>query len=186
MTYTKLDPQTVSDFSMLIAPNDFPTLDPGHMCVSVPNAPSSTRAGSNATLQIMYVAGFDTPGNNDTFYACADIKFVPADQFTIRIPCFNATEENSIEDVDGPSGHDSAEEERHKKALSGGAIAGIVVGVVAFVVFLLAAAGLWYRERKQKNRLRRQQASLRGVKWNEAEAVKDSASQSGIGMQNLS
>lgn len=66
-------------------------MDPGHTCIPITDSPDSVTAGDYATLQIMYIADFDTP-ENQTFYACADIKFVETDAFDVAIPCFNATE----------------------------------------------------------------------------------------------
>jgi hypothetical protein len=175
------DPRSLSNFDLLIGPERFSELDIGHTCVDIPNPPSSIQSGANATLQMMYIADFDSP-QNQTFYACADITYVRREAFTTRIPCFNATEDDggavhtpTPTPTPSPSG----------SGLSGGAIAGIVVGVVIGVAIFAAAAFWMYRERKQKNRLLRQQATARGVKWSEEQPPKDSASQGSIRMQNL-
>lgn len=190
----------------------------GHTCVPVSDAPDSVTSGDFATLQIKYIADFDTP-DNQTFYACADIKFVEVEAFDIAVPCFNATESDDDDgagpdwdyhDQDGddnesdssstaaaPSSTSSAnasEDESNEGAtdggksssgLSGGAIAGIVVGSVAGVGLIAAAALFLYRRKQQKQRLARQQASARGVEWGE-QAGKGSVSTSSVRMQNLS
>jgi hypothetical protein len=123
----------------------------GHTCVNLANPPSSVKAGSNATLQIKYVASFDKP-DKETFYACADITYVEFSKFKDKVPCFNATEPSSGKQTDS-------------SALSGGAIAGIVVGVVVGVGLVAAAALLIYRRKQKRLLILRQQNSARGVKW---------------------
>ncbi|KAM5383498.1 hypothetical protein ACJZ2D_001947 [Fusarium nematophilum] len=66
------DPKSNSDFETLIEADWFRSIDPGHTCVQVPDAPGDVSPGDNATLQIKYIATFDNP-ENETFYACADI-----------------------------------------------------------------------------------------------------------------
>lgn len=91
------DPKSNSDFNTLIDAKSFREIDPGHTCVPVSDAPDSVTAGDKATLQIKYIADFDKPVN-ETFYACADIRFVETASFKVAVPCFNATEP---EDSDG-------------------------------------------------------------------------------------
>ena len=180
------DPRSQFDFTTL---RQFPIdeIDPGHTCVPVPDPPSGTAPGTNATLQLRYVADFDNP-NNQTFYACADITYVSAAEVDFDdIPCFNAT---SPTDVPAPTttgiptnlpGHDddgpplSTGRPSPGKSLSGGAIAGIVIGSLVGVALIIGLALLFYRERKRKNRLIRQRDSGRGVAWVE-EPAKDSTS----------
>lgn len=97
---SSLDPQSNDDFTTLIDAEHFREMDVGHTCVPISNAPTSVSPGENATLQIRYTANFDNP-QNETFYACADITFVEARQFTFTVPCFNATEP---ENEDGAGG----------------------------------------------------------------------------------
>jgi hypothetical protein len=182
-----IDPRSNSDFDTIITPEQIKELDEGHTCVPIPDAPSGTAAGSNATLQILYTAEFDTP-QNQTFYACADITYVQAADFSTTIPCFNATEESGAtfnHTVPTSTAEASALASKSGGGLSGGAIAGIVIGVVAGVGLLLAAGVLLYRERKQKNRLLRQRDSVRQVKDTDVPG-KDSTSQNSIQLKNLS
>jgi hypothetical protein len=159
--------------------------------VSLLDSPSSIGVGSNATLQIMYIADFDSP-ENQTFYACADIIYVEAADFNIQIPCFNATESDgtSSSHTAAPTSSTTSTAVPAQSGsgfshdLSGGAIAGIVVGVV--VGILVAASLLLYRERKQKNRLRRQLRSVRQGNGLDGQSGKDSISQGSIKLQNLS
>lgn len=174
-------------------------LDRGHTCVNVEDAPSSIKAGANATLQIKYIADFDTP-DNETFYACADITFVELTDFNVAIPCFNATE--PADDSDSDSDHSDTETDSDESdsessgtpssdggsssGLSGGAIAGIVVGSVAGVGLFAAAGFLIYRRKQQRLRNLRLQHSSRGVDWTaQPGKPKDSISNSSVRMQNL-
>ena len=171
------DPTSNDDFTTLIEEHSISDLDPGHTCVDLSDLPSSPSAGDNATLQIIYRADWDAP-HNQTFYACADIVFVEASQFTFNIPCFNATEpgEDDIEagatasanptathtSTSGSSGSsdnsndsddsDDSSNSGGSKKLSGGAIAGIVVGSVVGVIMIAVGALLLWRRKKQQRR----------------------------------
>ncbi|TQV94871.1 GPI anchored protein [Cordyceps javanica] len=203
------DPRSNSDFTQLIDMETFRDIKLGHTCVTLPRPASSVHAGTNATLQIKYIADFDKP-ENQTFYACSDITYVELSDFKERIPCFNATQESppgtylpgapksgsgsssggsaasatpspsssSTSSTSGTSGNGGK-----KTGLSGGAIAGIVIGSLAGVGLLAAAALLIFRRRKQRLRLLRQQNSERG-KW-AAGGGRDSQSQGSVRMNNL-
>ncbi|KXH64266.1 hypothetical protein CSAL01_13372 [Colletotrichum salicis] len=189
------DPISNSDFTTLIEERSVSDLNPGHTCVNVPNPPSSVAAGSNATLQIIYRADWDAP-HNQTFYACADITYVEAATFNTRIPCFNATEpgEDDIAATASPSASStnaasnsgSGSGSSGSKKLSGGAIAGIVIGAVAGVGLLIGAALFFYRKSQQKKRnsrlARMEENAKRSEHYN---AGKDSTSQNSIKMNNL-
>ncbi|RSL89022.1 hypothetical protein CEP51_001417 [Fusarium floridanum] len=210
------NPKLDADFTTLIDPEEFKSIDPGHTCMSVPDPPSSVSAGDNATLQIKYIASFDTP-HNQTFYACADITFVELLDFDEYVPCFNATtpEEDYDKDGDGDPHHDDDDEDEDndkdnedddddddnnessgsesgssdKKSgssgLSGGAIAGIVIGAIAGVALIAAAAFFLYRRKSRKEAALRQQQSARGVNW-EDQPPKTSQSTGDVRMDNLS
>ncbi|KAH7264360.1 hypothetical protein B0J15DRAFT_524497 [Fusarium solani] len=208
------NPKSNADFTTLIDPEEFKSIDPGHTCMSVPDPPSSVSAGDNATLQIKYIASFDTP-HNQTFYACADITFVELLDFDEYIPCFNATkpEEDYDKDKDGDPHHDDDDDDdednndnddndddknessgsqsgsSNKKSgssgLSGGAIAGIVIGAVAGVALIGAAAFFLYRRKSRHQAALRQQQSARGVNW-EDQPPKTSQSTGDVRMDNLS
>ncbi|KAF4446860.1 hypothetical protein F53441_9564 [Fusarium austroafricanum] len=160
------DPTSNDDFETLIQEKSISDLNPGHTCVKVPDAPSKVSAGDNATLQIIYRADWDAP-HNQTFYACADITFVPKAEFKFEIPCFNATEPGDDDKkagaTVGPSptathatlSTESSEADSKSsgsKKLSGGAIAGIVVGTIAGVVMIAGAALFLWRRREQAKR----------------------------------
>lgn len=129
----------------------------------MPNPPSNIVSGSNATLQIQYVSTFDT-SRNQTFYACSDITYVPLNQFTTDIPCFNV----SVEDPDvtsskiggatttstGTSTAQATAETSNNGGPPGGAIAGIVIGTV--VGASLAFGALFILRRRFRQRARRQ------------------------------
>ncbi|KAM5524072.1 gpi-anchored protein [Fusarium oxysporum f. sp. phaseoli] len=128
--------------------------------------PSKVSAGDNATLQIIYRADWDAP-HNQTFYACADITFVKESELNFEIPCFNATEPGDDDKAAGAtvgpsptathpstSSESSDASEAESKSgksnkLSGGAIAGIVIGSIAGVV-LIAGAILFFLRRSQQ------------------------------------
>lgn len=173
----------------MIEPKAFAELDEGHTCVSVGKAPDYVKAGDFATLQVKYISEFDTP-NNETFYACADIKYVEVNAFTIEVPCFNATEPDANDEA-GPgydyhdhektatsssstptstsSTSDNASQDKSSSdggkssGMSKGAIAGTVVGSVVGAALIGAAALIFYRRKLQANRVVRQQKFEQGV-----------------------
>ncbi|EGX90684.1 hypothetical protein CCM_07104 [Cordyceps militaris CM01] len=189
------DPRSNGDFHNLIDMAAFKDIKLGHTCVTLPDAAPSVKAGTNATLQIKYIADFDKP-ENQTFYACADITYVAISDFKERIPCFNATEPSPGDNASKTGGSGagatataspSATPAASKKSgLSGGAIAGIVIGSLAGVGLIVAAALFIFRRKQQRLRVLRQQNSERG-KWaaGGAEAARDSQSQGSVRMNNL-
>lgn len=70
--------------------------------------------------------------------------------------------------------------------LSGGAIAGIVVGSIAGVALLGAGAFMLYRRKQQRKLAERQHSSSRGVKWENRDPQAGSMSSDSVRMQNLS
>ncbi|KAK4669869.1 uncharacterized protein QC763_206780 [Podospora pseudopauciseta] len=95
------DPQEQKDFGFVLNTTPITEIDPGHTCLTIPDPPSTIAPGTNATIQLMYIADFDRP-ENQTFYACADIQYVRAADFPQdTIPCFNATD--SENDVPAPT-----------------------------------------------------------------------------------
>ena len=164
------NPQQNSDFEVLITAEAFREMDPGHTCIDVPDPDSGIAAGSNATLQITYIADFDQP-DNQTFYACADITYVAAETFNSDVvPCFNATSDG---DGDGGHGGDSGgatptavpTSDGGDGGLSGGAIAGIVIVVVVGVALLVAFAFLWFRREEKFKRMLGRERAARGVAY---------------------
>lgn len=160
LTISSLDPLSNSDFSTLVPGTDFPEIEPGHECYSVPNPPSSIVAGANATLQLSYTSSFDT-STNQTYYACADIRYVALSDFTTSIPCFNVTEDTpyttsaagvaSTATSSSSSSSLSSSSSSHS-GLSRGAIAGIVVGSIVGAAMLAALLFLLYRAHVRKLR----------------------------------
>ncbi|EFY87940.1 hypothetical protein MAC_06067 [Metarhizium acridum CQMa 102] len=142
------DPKEENDFKTLIKPEAMAELDKGHTCVNLKNSPSFVKPGSNATLQIKYVASFDKP-ENETFYACADITYVEFANFKEKVPCFNAmVPDDSKKDTPEPTSDASKNSDSTNSGLSGGNAAGVVIDVVDGVALIAAAALLIYR-RKQ-------------------------------------
>lgn len=165
-----------------------PELDEGHQCYPVPNPSADVEAGSNATLQIKYTSDFDTD-RNETFYACADITYIPTSQFTYQVPCFNATvddfnvTEPSATTTSAGASSATASDASHSSpqtssSLSGGAIAGIVIGVLVGVIALLAGLFFLWRRNQQNRRVLAQEASMRSVKWVDPADGASSASES--------
>ncbi|KAH0845783.1 hypothetical protein FOPE_12200 [Fonsecaea pedrosoi] len=196
----KSDPTSNDDFEVVIPDTRIPELNEGHQCFPLPNPPADVEAQAPATLQIRYTSDFDTD-LNETFYACADITFVPTSQFTYQVPCFNATTEDF--EISEPDSEESTSTgsaagatataevpeatESSSSGLSGGAIAGIVVGVVVGVASALALIFVLWRRRQQKKRLRQQETSIRNVKW-EAQHGSGPASQASdrdIALRNI-
>ncbi|KAH6893150.1 hypothetical protein B0T10DRAFT_266864 [Thelonectria olida] len=198
---TGLDPKSNSDFSTLIDGDEFKDIDPGHTCVNVPDAISSVKSGDKATLQIKYIADFDSP-NNQTFYACADITYVELSEFDESIPCFNSTRSGDDDDSSTTSGSshgatstsssdkdesnsDSSSGKSKSSGLSGGAIAGIVVGSVAGVALIVLAGVFIYRRKSQRLNALRQQHSARGVNWEDQPPKNSRSSAGSVNMNNL-
>lgn len=130
----------------------------------------------NATFQIKYTSDFDTD-KNETYYACADVTYIPASKFTYQVPCFNVTSDEftdvtttttagSTATAKSDTAKDTGTASEKSSGLSGGAIAGIVVGSVAGLGIGIALL-FFYRRLLQKYRFLRQKASTRNVDWNE-------------------
>ncbi|KAK8091860.1 hypothetical protein PG997_002221 [Apiospora hydei] len=92
-----------SDFGQQVVSN-VTQIEPGHQCYKIAPIPESVKAGSNATIQLEYwasdVKGQD--GSKQSFFACADVTFVEAKDFTLSAPCFNVTASDFS--LAGPSG----------------------------------------------------------------------------------
>lgn len=121
----------------------------------MPNPVSDIKSGSNATLQLSYLSTFDTD-KNSTFYACADITYVPLASFTENVLCFNVSEPSATGTSSTSSATASSESSKSSKSsggLSGGQIAGIVVGcVVGAVLAAVALFMLWSRHQRNVQR----------------------------------
>ncbi|KAJ5693201.1 hypothetical protein N7462_002624 [Penicillium macrosclerotiorum] len=148
------DPKRNDDFTTIVSSSNFPDLEPGHECYSVPNPPSNITSGSNATLQLSYLSTFDTD-TNQTYYACADITYVPLSSFTTNVLCFNVSESSSSSSSSSTSTSSSSSSSKNSssRGLSGGQIAGIVVGCVAGAALIAVALFLlWGRHQRKVQR----------------------------------
>ena len=178
--HSSSDPKSLSDFTR--TGPIITEIDPGHTCYTIADPPAGTLPGTNATLQIEYIADFDRP-ENQTFYACADITYVPASEVNLADkPCFNSTSPDDVpaptttgepthlpgHGADGPPLSTAKPGSANGNKLSKGAIAGIVVGSVIGFALVVGLGLLFYREKKRKNRLIRQRDSARGIGWSAA------------------
>lgn len=80
------DPTAESEFTEQIVSN-VTEIVPGHQCYKIASIPSTVTAGSNATIQLEYWAHYEeeNSGNNETFYACADIVRRPHAFFLLAL-----------------------------------------------------------------------------------------------------
>ncbi|KAI9038961.1 copper acquisition factor BIM1-like domain-containing protein [Aspergillus affinis] len=198
----KNNPTSNDDFEAFIEKSDVSDIKPGHECYSVPNPTIDAEAGQNATFQIKYTSNMETD-KNETYYACADVTYVPTSQFTYSVPCFNVTSDEftavstttagagSTATAGSSKGSDDkskAESDSDSSSggggsgLSGGAIAGIVVGAVAGVAIGIALL-FGYRRLLQKYRSARNQASVRNVDW--AESAKGEVDHTPLGLRKI-
>ncbi|KAH7008535.1 hypothetical protein EDB80DRAFT_892951 [Ilyonectria destructans] len=191
------NPKRNSDFTVLIDSDEFESMNPGHTCVSVPDAVDSVSAGDKATLQIKYIADFDS-SENQTFYACADVTYVELTNFDESVPCFNATTSDDDDSSSSSSSSTSsssssststASSDSSKSSsggLSKGAIAGIVVGSVGGVSLVALAALLIYRQKNKRLNALRQQHSARGVNWAEQPPKNPQSSTGSVRLNDMS
>ncbi|KAK8007434.1 diphenol oxidase [Apiospora arundinis] len=97
------EPRAQSDFGQQVVSN-VTQIEPGHQCYKIAPIPESVKAGSNATIQLEYWASDpkEQGGAKQSFFACADVTFVEAKDFTLSVPCFNVTASDFS--LPGPSG----------------------------------------------------------------------------------
>ncbi|KAB8237553.1 uncharacterized protein BDW43DRAFT_307073 [Aspergillus alliaceus] len=190
----KNNPSTNDDFEAFIDGSSIKDIEPGHECYPVPNPSIDVEEGSNATFQIKYTSDFETD-KNETYYACADVRYVAASKFTTQVPCFNVTADEftaatttaavpgatatSGSSSSSSNGMDATNAKSSGSGLSGGAIAGIVVGCVAAVVIAIAFL-FGSRRFLQKYRSYRQKASVRNVDWAETATVDPKVDHEGL------
>ncbi|KAJ5126080.1 hypothetical protein N7448_005389 [Penicillium atrosanguineum] len=168
------NPTSNKDFVTLVSSSNFPELEPGHACYAVPNPPSNITSGANATLQLSYLSTFDTD-TNSTYYACADIKYVPLASFTTNVLCFNVSE--STASSSSTSTSTSSSSKSSSGGLSGGQIAGIVVGSVAGAAII--AAGLFLLWSRHQRKVQRDKVvAVRMSDWNGNQVQKTISGQS--------
>ncbi|KAI1096109.1 hypothetical protein F5B19DRAFT_220874 [Rostrohypoxylon terebratum] len=158
-------PTIQSQFTQQVV-SEVTEIEPGHQCYKVAEIPSSVTAGTNATIQLEYWSNVDNElgGANQTFYACADITFVETKDFDITAPCFNVTADDfnsgsssstssSVPSATAAStSSDSTTNQSSSSSgdgLSGGAKAGIAVGVIVASLGIVGAiAFVMLRKRK--------------------------------------
>ncbi|PLB51349.1 hypothetical protein P170DRAFT_455537 [Aspergillus steynii IBT 23096] len=196
----KNNPTSNDDFESFIEKSEISDIKPGHECYSVPNPAIDAEAGQNATFQIKYTGDMDSD-KNETYYACADVTYVPASKFTYSVPCFNVTSDEftavtttagagSTATAGSKGSDDKAKADSDSDSgssgggsgLSGGAIAGIVIGAVAGVAIGVALL-FGYRRLLQKYRSARNQASVRNVDW--AENAKGEVDHTPMGLRKI-
>ncbi|KAI0135632.1 hypothetical protein F4814DRAFT_401949 [Daldinia grandis] len=156
-------PTTQSQFSQQVV-SDITEIEPGHQCYKIADIPDTVAAGTNATIQLEYWSNVDNElnGKNQTFYACADITFVEPKDMKVQPLCFNVTTagfesgDSSSTSTPAPSATNAASDANvattsgsSGDGLSGGAKAGIAVGViVASLAIVGVIAFVLLRRRK--------------------------------------
>ncbi|KAI1661528.1 hypothetical protein F4813DRAFT_386058 [Daldinia decipiens] len=156
-------PTIQSQFSQQVV-SDVTEIEPGHQCYKIADIPNTVAAGTNATIQLEYWSNVDNElnGRNQTFYACADITFVEPKDMEIQPPCFNVTStdfesgDSSSTSTPAPSATNAVSDANLAPSssssgdgLSGGAKAGIAVGViVASLAIVGVIAFVLLRRRK--------------------------------------
>ncbi|KAJ4392279.1 hypothetical protein N0V93_005904 [Gnomoniopsis smithogilvyi] len=138
------DPTSQSEFTEQVVHN-VTEIEPGHQCYKIDDLPSSVTAGSNATIQLEYWADYEdeNSGNNETFYACADIYFVETTDFSISVPCFNVTAadfDSTVTATTSAATVTATGSSSSSNGLSKGAIAGIAVGTIVGSLAIVGAA----------------------------------------------
>ncbi|KAF2630897.1 hypothetical protein BU25DRAFT_387168 [Macroventuria anomochaeta] len=142
------NPVTQADFDDQVV-NNVTEVDPGHQCYSIDRL-EDIPAGTNATIQLEYWSELEgeNNGNNQSFFACADITFVETINFSIKVPCFNVTSD----DFNAPTPSATSQLATPGLSSSGGGLstgakAGIAVGSIVGGLAILGAVGffLWRR-----------------------------------------
>jgi len=107
----------------------------------------------NLRLRRSYMPTYETD-RNSTFYACADITYVPFASFTTNMLCFNVSEPTTTS-MSSSTSTATSSPKSSSSGLSGSQIAGIVVGCVAGAA--LAAVTLfvlWTRHQRRVQGIR--------------------------------
>ncbi|KAF1994753.1 hypothetical protein P154DRAFT_446921 [Amniculicola lignicola CBS 123094] len=176
------NPTQQSDFDDQVVDN-ITELEPGHQCYKLQQL-ENISAGQNATIQLEYWSDFEgeNNGNNQSFFACADVYFVETMNFKDQVPCFNVTSAdfNSPNASSTPSASASSTSAGLSSATSGapaaaspsassssgglstGAKAGIAVGsVIGGLAILALIAFLVFRRGKNAGLQNRNSYELR-------------------------
>ncbi|KAH6612434.1 hypothetical protein C7974DRAFT_466816 [Boeremia exigua] len=164
------NPTTQADFDDQVV-NNISDIDPGHQCYSIDRL-EGIAAGTNATIQLEYWAEYEgeNNGNNQSFFACADITFVETINFSIKVPCFNVTSDDFNAPTPSASGStpsntglsssqsDTPSSSGSGGGLSTGAKAGIAVGAVIGGLLVLGAIGFFFWRRGKNTGLKNKDA----------------------------
>ncbi|RCI07714.1 hypothetical protein L249_5718 [Ophiocordyceps polyrhachis-furcata BCC 54312] len=168
------EPKSNADFSELPETSFLRDSDMSSTCLSVADASPTVRAGDNATIQLHYSIG------SAEFFACADIVYVEPARFRRpSISCFDADDWSDL--FAGP-----ADDWDETGGLSGNAVAGIVVAVVASVILMLLLGLYLYRRKCQRHRMLRQMNSVRKIPWDEQAASSRPTPPANVKMRDLS
>ncbi|KAH8678305.1 hypothetical protein BX600DRAFT_148335 [Xylariales sp. PMI_506] len=154
------DPETQSDFTEQVVSN-VTEIYPGHQCYKIASIPDTVQAGDNATIQLEYWAHYGTEnnGNNETFYACADITFVEDADFDISVPCFNVTASDFVGGIvtttasvtATATSKSSSSSSSSSSGLSTGAKAGIAVGTIVGSFAIVGAIAFFLLRKRNSN-----------------------------------
>ncbi|KAF2259200.1 hypothetical protein CC78DRAFT_572021 [Lojkania enalia] len=178
------NPTTQNQFAEQVV-NNITEIEPGHQCYKL-NQLEGVTAGTNATIQLEYWSEYEgeNNGNNQSFFACADVTFVEAKDFTIQVPCFNVTSDDFNEPT--PSSNPAASTSGAPRSsiiaptesatssqaasssgggLSTGAKAGIAVGSIIGAIALISAIAFFvWRRGKATGLKNRESYELRAAK----------------------
>ncbi|KAK7909256.1 hypothetical protein PG985_015134 [Apiospora marii] len=145
-----------SDFNQQVVSN-ITKIEPGHQCYKIDPTPESVKAGSNATIQLEYWAS-DSKEQGDakqSFFACADVTFVEAKDFTLSVPCFNVTTSDFNPPPKTPTVVGGASSPASVASSAGGLTAGEKAGIaVGTIVGSFAIVGLLAFKLLRKKRTR--------------------------------
>ncbi|KAI4604128.1 hypothetical protein KJ359_000256 [Pestalotiopsis sp. 9143b] len=169
------DPDDESEFTEQVVSN-ITEIVPGHQCYKIASIPDTVTAGTNATIQLAYWATYEDEnnGNNETFYACADITFVEDADFDLSVPCFNVTASefdsgsstttaSSSPTATSTSESDSSSSSSSSSSgISTGAKAGIAVGTIVGSLGIVALFAFFFLRRRRSEPVA-QEMGERGV-----------------------
>ncbi|KAI2640630.1 hypothetical protein GGS26DRAFT_539095 [Hypomontagnella submonticulosa] len=157
------NPTVQSQFTQQVV-SDPMEIEPGHKCYRVADIPDTVAVGSNATIQLQYFSHMDDElgGQDQTFYACADITFV--EKLEKAAPCFNVSTSDfnmpsSSSSIPAPTATDAGSDTMvatnapapaaSSDDMSAGAKAGIAVGVIVASLAIVGAVAFAVLRRRR-------------------------------------